>query len=131
MNIKMNKDIMQYKEEIYFGLTMRQCICSALAIGTSVGLFALLRNQFSTDACSMISMAGATPFALMGFFQYNKMSAERFFMAWLRHCLMPRQLPYQTETDYDALSKQYQAEEAKKKHVEVIRAKAAKILPKR
>lgn len=31
MEVKINKEIRQYKENIFFGLTMRQFVCSALA----------------------------------------------------------------------------------------------------
>ena len=44
MEIKINKEIRNYKETVYFGLTARQLICSLLAVGTAVGLSFALRG---------------------------------------------------------------------------------------
>ena len=33
MEIKINKEIRAYRETLFFGLSMRQFVCSALAVG--------------------------------------------------------------------------------------------------
>ena len=38
MEIKINKEIRNYKETIFFGLSMRQFVCAVLAVGVAVGL---------------------------------------------------------------------------------------------
>ena len=39
MEIKINKEILNYKETIFFGLSMRQFVCAVLAVGVAVGLY--------------------------------------------------------------------------------------------
>lgn len=39
MEIKINKEIRNYKETIFFGLPMRQFVCAVLAVGVAVGLY--------------------------------------------------------------------------------------------
>ena len=39
MEIKINKEITDYKEKIFFGLTIRQFIFSLVAVGIAVLLF--------------------------------------------------------------------------------------------
>ena len=43
MEIKMNKEILDYKETIFFGLTMRQFIFSLLACAVAVTLYFILK----------------------------------------------------------------------------------------
>ncbi len=41
IEIKINKEIHQYKESMFFGLTLRQFTCSALAVGIAVAAYFL------------------------------------------------------------------------------------------
>ena len=61
MEIKINKEILTYQETIFFGLTMRQFVCSALAVGTAVGLYALLSRFMGRESVSWICILGAAP----------------------------------------------------------------------
>ena len=38
MEIKINKEIRAYHESVFFGLSMRQFICSVLAVAAAVGM---------------------------------------------------------------------------------------------
>ena len=49
MEIKINKEIREYKESIFFGLSMRQFIFSLLACGVAVLLYFLLRNYMGLE----------------------------------------------------------------------------------
>ena len=42
MNAKINKEIRNYSESIFFGLSMRQFVFSLLAVLVAVGLYYLL-----------------------------------------------------------------------------------------
>ena len=39
MQIPINKDIRRYQEEIFMGLTLRQLLCSGIAIGLAVLIY--------------------------------------------------------------------------------------------
>lgn len=43
MEVKINREIRNYTESMFFGLTMRQFVFSLLAVGVAVGLYFLLR----------------------------------------------------------------------------------------
>ena len=47
MEVKINKEIRDYQENIYFGLNLRQFICSILGIAMSVLLYFMFRNYMS------------------------------------------------------------------------------------
>ena len=39
MEIKINKEIRAYRETLFFGLSVRQFVCSVLAVGVAVTLY--------------------------------------------------------------------------------------------
>ena len=71
MEVKINKEIRNYTESMFFGLSLRQFIFSVLACGVAVGLYFLLRPRFGTETLSWVCILGAFPFAAMGFIKYN------------------------------------------------------------
>lgn len=86
---------------MFFGLSLRQFIFSALACGVAVGLFFLLRPHFGTETLSWVCILGASPFAMMGFVKYNGMTAEQFVWAWLRsEVLEPKVIRFQSNNIY-------------------------------
>jgi len=95
IEVKINKEIRNYTESLFFGLSLRQCIFSALAIIVAGALFFFLRPIIGMEAASWISVLAATPFAAMGFVTYHGMTAEQFIWAWIKsEILLPRQLRF-------------------------------------
>ena len=98
---KINKEIRNYTESMFFGLSLRQFIFSVLACGVAVGLYFLLRPHFGTETLSWVCILGAAPFALMGFVKYNGMNAEQFVWAWIKsEFLMPKKLVFHPDNLY-------------------------------
>lgn len=106
MEIKINKEIREYKESIFFGLSMRQFIFSLLACGVAVLLYFLLRNYMALETLSWVCILGAIPFAILGFVKYNGMNAEELIVAFIKsEILMPRVLLFKPENIYEELLK--------------------------
>ena len=107
MEVKINKEIRNYTESMFFGLSMRQFLFSVLACGVAVGLFFLLRGRFGTETVSWMCILGASPFAVMGFVRYNGMTAEQFVWAWVKsQFLMPKKILFVPENLYYEAVKQ-------------------------
>ena len=101
MEVKINKDIRQYSESIFFGLSMRQFIFSILACLVAVGLYFILRPYFGIATLSWMCILGAAPFAILGFVKYNGMTAEQFLVAWFRSkFLMPSHFVFKSDNYY-------------------------------
>lgn len=101
MEVKINKDIRQYSESIFFGLSMRQFIFSILACLVAVGLYFILRPYFGIETLSWMCILGASPFAILGFVKYNGMTAEQFLVAWFRSkFLMPSHFVFKSDNYY-------------------------------
>ena len=113
MEVKINKEIRNYTESMFFGLSLRQFIFSVLACGVAVGLFFLLRPHFGTETLSWVCVLGASPFAVMGFVRYNGMTAEQFVWAWIKsEFLMPKKLMFLPDNlYYEALKPNIEARE--------------------
>lgn len=106
MEVKINKEIYDYKEKIFFGLTLRQFIFSVIACIVAVLLYFLLRKFIGLEVLSWICILGAIPFAFLGFFRYHGMYAEEFIIVWIRsEILMPKVLLFKPENFYDELEK--------------------------
>lgn len=84
MEVKVNKDIQEYQENMYFGLTMRQFFFSVLGCATAIGLYFLCRNTLGLEVTTWVCVLGVVPWAAMGFLKYNGMSAEQFVWCWFK-----------------------------------------------
>ena len=93
MEVKINREIRNYTESMFFGLSLRQLIFSALAVAVAVGLYFLLKPYVGTETVSWVCVLGAAPFAALGFFTYHGMTAEQLAWAWIRSELLdPKRL---------------------------------------
>ena len=101
MEVKINKDIREFSESIFFGLSMRQFIFSIMACLVAVVLYFLLKPFFGIETLSWVCILGAAPFAALGFVKYNGMTAEEFVKAFIKsEILMPRHLTFNSQNIY-------------------------------
>ena len=101
MEVKINREIRNYTEAMFFGLSLRQFIFSVLACGVAVGVYFLLKPHFGTETVSWMCILAAAPFAALGFITYHGMTAEQFLWAWLRSELLePKELRFESSNLY-------------------------------
>ena len=105
MEVKINREIRDYTESMFFGLSLRQFVFSLAAILVAVGIYFFLKPYLGTETVSWMCIVGAAPFAALGFIKYNGMTAERFIWAWLRSAfIVPKKLMFRaTNIYYEAL----------------------------
>ena len=83
MEIRINKEIKDYHESLFMGLSMRQFICSLGAVGAAVGIYFGLSNVLDKETVSWLCIVCAAPLAAAGFFNYNGMNFEQFVVAYI------------------------------------------------
>ena len=106
MEVKINREIRNYTESIFFGLSLRQFVFSILACGVAVLLYFLLKNNFGIETLSWVCILGASPFAAIGFITYNGMPAEKFIYAYIKsEFLIPKKLTFKPVNFYYELLK--------------------------
>ena len=122
MEVKINREIRNYTESMFFGLSLRQLAFSLLAVLVAVGLYFGLKPMLGTETVSWVCILGAAPFAAMGFVTYHGMTAEKFVWVWLRsEMLEPRFLTFRPTNIYYEIMKSRktgQRKEAVKPHDE-------------
>ena len=95
MEVKINREIRDFTEAMFFGLSLRQFFFSLLAVAAAVGIYFFLKPYVGSEAVSWLCVVGAAPFAALGFIKYHGMTAERFFWAWLRsEFIVPKRLTF-------------------------------------
>ena len=106
MEIKVNREIRQYTESLFLGLSLRQLIFSALAILVAVAVFFLFGGIVGTETRSWLCVLCAAPFAALGFVSYNGMTAEKLFIAIIKYLITPKILKYQATNSYESLTQE-------------------------
>ena len=84
MEIRINKEIKEYHESLFFGLSFRQFLCGGLAVGAAVGIYFGLGQILGRETTSWLCILCAAPIAAAGFFKFNGMKLEEFVAAWVR-----------------------------------------------
>ena len=116
MEVRINHEIRDYTESMFFGLSLRQFFFSVLACGVAVGIYLGLNPILGTETTSWLCIVAAFPFAVMGFLKYNGMTAEKFIAAWIKSTFMiPKVLLFGNTNYYHAMLA-YGSPETARKH---------------
>jgi len=101
MEVKINKDVREYTESMFFGLSLRQFVFSFIALIVAVVIYFWLKPHFGTETVSWMCVLGAVPFAALGFINYHGLNAEQLLWAWLKsEIIEPKKLIFESTTLY-------------------------------
>ena len=113
IEVRINKEVRDYQESLFFGLSLRQFIFALLAV--AVGVYFGLRNVVGSSEIGWMCVLAAFPFALGGFFTYNGMTFEKFLLAFIRsELLYPKKLVFNPENLYARVLENSSVKEALK-----------------
>ena len=116
MEVRINREIRDYTESMFFGLSLRQFFFSVLACGVAAGIYLGLNPIIGTETTSWLCIVAAFPFAVMGFLKYNGMTAEKSIAAWIKSTFMiPKVLLFGNTNYYYARMAGDSEEHGKKK----------------
>ena len=115
MEIKINREVRNYKESIFFGMSLRQFICVVLSCGLAVLVYFSFRNRLGLEITSWLCIISSLPFILIGFVKYNGMNFEDIVVAFIySKFLLPNKLCFQSDNIYVKLSEEYINNEIRK-----------------
>lgn len=101
MEVKINREIRDYAESVFFGMSLRQCIFAAAACAVAVALYFALDPYLGIEELSWVCILGAAPFAAVGFVKWHGMTAEQAAWAWAKSVLLtPKRLSSRPENLY-------------------------------
>lgn len=84
IEIKIPKEIRDYKEKFLFGLTVRQFFSVAAALAICVPLYIFGKEPLGADLMSWLIILIAAPIFAFGFFKFNGMQFEQFLLILYR-----------------------------------------------
>lgn len=114
IEVKLPREIRDFKSKVIFNLTLRQIICLVLALGINIPLYIFLKSVFIEDIASWIVLIVSLPIFLVGFVKKDGMPYEKYFLIMLRfHFLTPRIRKYKTENAFTYLLNEEKKEQAK------------------
>lgn len=101
MEVKINKDVREYTESMFFGLSLRQFIFSFIALVVAVVIYFWIKPFWGVETVSWMCVLGAAPFAVLGFVNYHGLNAEQLLWAWLKsEIIEPKKLIFESSTLY-------------------------------
>ena len=108
MGVKINKEIQEYTESIFFGLTMKQCFFSVIAIIVAVIIYFFTIDTLGMELTSWLCILGARSYIALGFITYQGINVEEIFMTAIYSFLLSKtQLIFQPINIYYETLKPY------------------------
>ena len=111
IEIRIPKEIKNYREKLFFGLTLRQCICAGIALLICVPLYIFGNRFLPQEMVSWLVILIAAPLMMAGFFRYNDMMFEQFAVEFMFHNFTPQKRIYSFEPPFMELRNLYLSEE--------------------
>jgi hypothetical protein len=87
IEVRIPKEITEYKEKIIFGLSIRQLICFTFAITIGVGTYILVTKLSNADIASYVVIVEVMPIFAIGFIKKNSFTFEKYAAMMFRHKL--------------------------------------------
>ena len=102
MEVKINKEIRDYQESMFFGLSLRQTVFSLFSVAAAAAVYFAAHDTVYFDV-GWVCVLAAAPFAVCGFVKYHGLTAEQFAAVWFRsELLAPERLACVPENTYAA-----------------------------
>lgn len=94
IEVKVPREIKDYKQKFLFGLTVRQFISVVLALGICVPLYIFGKEPIGDETISWVVIIVAAPIFCFGFLKFNGMPFEQFANLAIRMQREPQKRKY-------------------------------------
>lgn len=74
LSVDINRDLEEYHDNLFIGLSMKQCVSVVVSAMICVGAVVLLQDKIGLTASSYLSMPVVAPICLNGFYNKNGMN---------------------------------------------------------
>lgn len=105
IEVRIPKEINEYKEKVIFGLSIRQLIFFTITILISIGTYFVLTTKLgmTMDGASYIIILISIPLMAIGFIKVNGFPFEKYFLLVIRHKLGKQKREYGTNLLIDEI----------------------------
>ena len=118
MEIELSEDLQHYKESLVLGLTAKQFLFSALALGVGTGIVLLLYEKIGITLSCYVATPFVVPLALTGFYNYHGLTFWQFAGKMIYFSFFNRPLVYGSTDLYGNPSGRRTGSTAKEKGTE-------------
>lgn len=115
IEVRVPKEIMEYKEKIIFGLSIRQLICFILAIIIGVVTYYFGQKIVGANVVSYIVILEVMPIFGVGFIKKNGFTFEKYTVLMFRHIFGSNRRVYKPELLIDEINLYKNVSDSKKK----------------
>ena len=98
--VKINKDILKYNEQIVMGLSLKQTISGAAAMIAAALIFFFTHKSLGNDISVILCAVVAAPIAAVGFVTFNGMTFIELCVAVFQHYMLPNRLFFRSKSFY-------------------------------
>lgn len=117
--VRINKDILTYNEQLFMGLNIKQTVCGAAAILSAVLIYFVCSKFLGHPITIVLCGVVAAPLAAIGFLHFNGMTFLQTVSAILKHYSIPKVLHFKSKSYYKeiiTLNQFVEKKEGKKKN---------------
>lgn len=107
MEIELSEDLQHYKESLVLGLTAKQFLFSALALGVGTGIVLLLYEKIGITLSCYVATPFVVPLALTGFYNYHGLTFWQFAGKMIYFSFLNRPLVYGSTESVQELKQIY------------------------
>ena len=104
IEIRIPKEITEYKEKILFGLSIRQLVCFSVAITSGIGTYYFTSKLFNEDVASYVVILEVMPIFAIGFIKKNGFPFEKYVGLMLSHKFGKNRREYATDLLIDEVA---------------------------
>jgi len=101
LEVKIHKEITEYREKIIFGLSIRQLICVTIAALLCIATFWAVKPFIGKDLAGYLVLIEAAPIMGVGFLRINGFTFEQYVAIVLKHTFGHQVRIYKTELSVD------------------------------
>jgi len=101
LEVKIPKEITDYREKIIFGMSGRQLLCAAISVIICTITYIAVNKFIGDDLAGYLVLAEAMPIMGVGFVRINGFVFEKYMMIIIRHKLSKQTRIYKTELSID------------------------------
>lgn len=123
VEVRIPKEITEYQEKIMFGLSIRQLVCTVIAIVISVPSYIFLMNKIGQELTGYIVMIEIVPFIAIGYLKPKGLNFEKVLVMFLKHQFGKSRRNYKTVVQVDLLEGGNENDIKKKSNKKPIRRK--------
>lgn len=88
MEVRINKDVREFHENILLGLSLRQTLFSIVGCLSACGNFLIFNEKIGSEITSWLCILGSLPFIIIGFFKFQGLNFEKFICCFFKSIIL-------------------------------------------